>query len=197
MEKYYIIYKPFGMLSQFSTDGKLAVLGDLYPFPKDIYPVGRLDADSEGLLILTNDKTLNNKLLNPRKQHPKTYWVQVEGVFSQEALLAIQNPLSIKLKKGKIHQTLPCEATILEKTPSLPERTPPIRYRKNKPTSWISITLMEGKNRQVRKMTAKVGFPTLRLVRVNIEDLHLGKMQIGEVKALTRKEIYKKLKLRL
>ena len=196
MQKYYIIYKPAGMLSQFSPEGSHRVLGDLFPFDQDIYPVGRLDADSEGLLLLTNDKTLNNKLLNPKHKHKRTYWVQVEGAFTQDALLQIQEPMTIKLKKGKTHRTLPCHASILEKTPNLPERNPPIRFRKNKPTSWITITLTEGKNRQVRKMTAKVGFPTLRLVRTRIEEITLQDMQDRNVIKLTQEKIFEKLKLK-
>jgi len=195
MEKYYIIYKPVGMLSQFSTDGNLTVLGDLFPFEKDIYPVGRLDADSEGLLILTNDKSLNNSLLNPSKKHSRTYLIQVEGEFTEEAIIQIQKPFDIKIKKGKTHRTLPCTAKILKQPPVLPERDPPIRFRKNKPTSWISITLIEGKNRQVRKMTAKMGFPTLRLVRTQIEQLTLENLENTMVKDMNKQLIYQLLKL--
>lgn len=195
MQKYYIIYKPVGMLSQFSTDSDKAILGDLFPFEKEVYPVGRLDADSEGLLVLTNDKTLNNRLLNPNNKHRRTYFVQVEGIFSEEGLKAIQQPLDIKLKKGKIHRTLPCRAEIIPSPEELPERNPPIRFRKDKPTSWISITLTEGKNRQVRKMTAKVGFPTLRLVRVSIENLTIGHLEKEQVKEMNKNEILQLLKI--
>ena len=195
MPQYFVIYKPFEMLSQFTPHGDTPVLGRLYNFPSDVYPVGRLDADSEGLLILTNDKSLNSKLLSPKNGHKRTYWVQVEGEFSEEALEKIQSPLKIRVNK-KDHITLPCEAEILKEEPKLPERNPPIRFRKNVPTTWIQLKLKEGKNRQVRKMTAKVGFPTLRLVRHSIENLDIEGMRSGQVKVLEREEIYKLLKIR-
>lgn len=181
------------MLSQFSQEGNKTALGDLYDFPKDVYPVGRLDADSEGLLILTNDKSLNQLLLNPKNQHQKTYWAQVEGEIDHEAIEAIKQPMLLKHKKTKF-TTLPSRANILNE-PKLPERNPPIRFRKNNPTSWLSLTITEGKNRQVRKMTAKVGFPTLRLIRYSIEDLNIENMNVGKVIELEKKVIYQKLKL--
>lgn len=192
MPDYYIIYKPYLMLSQFRPKGDTPVLRRLHNFPSDVYPVGRLDADSEGLLILTNDKSLNNKLLNPKFGHERTYWVQVDGAFTPEALEEIQNSVKIKVNK-KDYITKPCKAKILDSEPTLPERNPPIRYRKTVPTTWIEITLTEGKNRQVRKMTAAVGFPTLRLVRQSIVGLDIEGMKSGDVVKMDREEIFKLL----
>lgn len=164
MFQYFLVYKPFGMLSQFTREGEHATLADLgFDFPKDIYPVGRLDADSEGLLLLTNDNLLKTKLLEPRNKHKRTYYVQVEGDIIEEACAAMRAGVKISIN-GKSYLTLPAEASPI-KEPVLPERNPPIRVRKSIPTSWVSISLREGKNRQVRKMTAAVNFPTLRLVR--------------------------------
>lgn len=192
--KYYKIYKPYGMLSQFTREGFKAVLADLFPFPKDVYPVGRLDSDSEGLLLLTNDKHINQAILNPVNQHARTYLVQVEGHFTHDACEQLEEGLEISIS-GNPYFTLPAFGEILSAEPALPARIPPIRFRKNIPTSWIRLTLTEGKNRQVRKMTAKVGFPTLRLVRESIEDIKLGNMPSGEVVELERKDVYKKLNL--
>lgn len=178
--KYYKIYKPFGMMSQFSRENNNPTLADLgFAFPKDVYPVGRLDHDSEGLLLLTNDSALNKLLLSPKNMHRRTYWVQVEGEISSEAIAKLCEGVEINLK-GVKYKTLPAEVHAIP-TPQLPERIPPIRFRLTVPTSWVSITLTEGKNRQVRRMTAAVGFPTLRLVRASIESLMLGEMQPGEV----------------
>ena len=164
MNRYYLIYKPFGMLSQFSREGEHPVLADLdFAFPKDVYPVGRLDADSEGLLLLTNDNYFKTKLLEPRFKHTRTYYVQVDGEITAEACQILSAGVSITIDK-KVYRTLPAQAEPISE-PGLPERNPPVRFRKNIPTSWLSLTLREGKNRQVRKMTAAVGFPTLRLVR--------------------------------
>ncbi|MFN4234829.1 MAG: pseudouridine synthase [Bacteroidia bacterium] len=194
MHRYFIIHKPYGMLSQFSKDGNNATLSDLFNFPKDVYPVGRLDSDSEGLLILTNDKNLNYKLLQPKFKHRRTYWVQVDGAINNEALEKLQKGVIIKIN-GKDYKTLPSEVRILENPINIDERNPPIRFRKNIPTSWIELTLTEGKNRQVRKMTAAVGFPTLRLIRVKIKQLELFPMRSGEVKEISRNEIYRLLGL--
>lgn len=187
-QRYFIIYKPFGMLSQFSKEGNKPTLGDLAKFPPDVYPVGRLDSDSEGLLLLTNDKQLNHKLLNPKFKHKRTYLAQLEGLITDEALLNLQNGVVLNID-GKQYQTLPALSKRLKDEPLLPERIPPIRYRKNIPTSWLELTLSEGKNRQVRKMTAAVGFPTLRLVRKSIEKIELGTMQPGEVRELSYEQI--------
>ena len=186
--KYYFIYKPYGMLSQFTREGSHKTLADLnYHFPKNVYPVGRLDADSEGLLFLTNDRQLNNILLNPKYAHKRTYWAQVEGVFSEEARTKLEKGVSITVD-GEEYKTIPAKVDIIS-DPVLPERNPPIRFRKNIPVSWIELTLQEGKNRQVRKMTAAVGFPTLRLVRASIEKIVLGNMKPGEVKEIKSEEI--------
>lgn len=191
---YFIIYKPFGMLSQFSAEGNKPGLGELHAFPKDVYPVGRLDADSEGLLILTNDKPLNHQLLNPDFKHWRTYWVQVDGEITEEARQQLEKGVSIKVNK-KSYQTLAARARLMEAPENFPERNPPVRYRKEIPTSWLSLSLQEGKNRQVRRMTAAVGFPTLRLIRVQIEDLSLQGMQPGEVRELPKETLYRMLKL--
>jgi 23S rRNA pseudouridine2457 synthase len=179
------------MLPQFSDDQGRPTLGQLYDFPKDVYPVGRLDMDSEGLLVLTNDKKMNSRLLHPKNEHTRTYWAQVEGEINEEATSNLEKGVTIRINK-KDYKTLPAKAKILD-TPNLPERNPPIRYRKSVPDSWLELTLTEGKNRQVRKMTAAVGFPTLRLVRASISDLKLGNMQAGDVKELDKGEIYPKL----
>lgn len=180
------------MLSQFSAEGDKPILTQLSDFPRDVYPVGRLDADSEGLLILTNDKELNHRLLNPKFKHQRTYITQVEGSVTNEAVLKLCIGVSITIE-GKAYQTLPAKARILTIDPALPDRNPPIRFRKNIPTSWIELTLHEGKNRQVRKMTAVTGFPTLRLVRKSIEGITLGDMQPGDVIKLQKENIYQLL----
>ncbi len=143
--RYFLIYKPFGMMSQFSKEGDKPTLADLpFQFPKDIYPVGRLDADSEGLLLLTNDSFLNNRLLNPKFKHQRTYFVQVDGQISIEAVQKLQKGVQISID-GKPHQTLPAKAELLVNEPPLPPRNPPIRVRQNIPTTWVSLTLHEGK----------------------------------------------------
>jgi 23S rRNA pseudouridine2457 synthase len=187
--RYFIIYKPYNMLSQFSEVPEgTPTLKELYDFPTDVYPVGRLDKDSEGLLILTNDKSLNHKLLNPDFEHEREYWVQVEGIPTKEALQQLEKGVMIQGYKTKA-----ARAYAFDTPPPMPDRNPPIRYRKNVPDTWISLSLIEGKNRQVRKMTAAVGYPTLRLVRTRIENIRLGSMQPGEVKEISREELYKKL----
>ena len=189
MPHYFLIYKPFGMLSQFSRDGDKLTLADLgFKFPKDVYPVGRLDADSEGLLLLTNDTALNNRLLNPKFKHERTYFVQVDGQISEQACQQLANGVTISID-GKAYQTMPAKAEIIEIEPTLPERNPPIRVRKNIPTSWLALMLCEGKNRQVRRMTAAVGFPTLRLVRWSIGKILLENMAIGEVREIGKDEV--------
>ena len=194
MDRYFIIYKPFGMLSQFTKEGEHKTLADLgFNFPKDVYPVGRLDSDSEGLLLLTNDKSVNHKLLDPKFKHKRTYLAQVEGIFSEDAKRKLEKGVSISVD-GEKHQTLPCKVEIISE-PILPERNPPIRFRKNIPTSFVKISLHEGKNRQVRKMTAAVGFPTLRLIRIAIEKIELENLQPTDVKEIDRKTVYEKLQL--
>jgi 23S rRNA pseudouridine2457 synthase len=194
MYRYFIIHKPYGMLSQFSKEGDHATLADLFNFPKDVYPVGRLDSDSEGLLIITNDKNLNYKLLQPKFKHLRTYLAQVDGAISNEAIEKLQSGVNININ-GKLHKTLPSKAKIIDTPKEIEERNPPVRFRKNIPTSWIELSLTEGKNRQVRKMTAAVGFPTLRLIRIKIEQLSLFPLKCGEVKELQKQEIYRLLGL--
>ncbi len=176
------------MISQFSEEKGHRTLAE-FDFPPHVYPIGRLDVDSEGLLLLSDDTRFNKALLDPINQHERTYWVQVDGIPDKTALNNLSRGVNIQ---G--HTTASCHARLLEGEPDLPPRPVPIRFRKNIPTSWISITLTEGKNRQVRKMTAAVGHPTLRLVRwaigdVTIEDVDLEpgnwrRLEIAEVKRL-------------
>ena len=194
MSSYFVIYKPFNVLSQFSPSPEKQTLKDYFDVPLDVYPVGRLDFDSEGLLILTNDKYLNNQLLNPELSHQREYWVQVEGSITSEAISQLQNGISINVD-GKPYRTKPCMADIFKEPPLLPARNPPIRVRKNIPDSWIRLGLTEGKNRQVRKMTAKVGFPTLRLLRYRIERINIDQLIPGEMKILSQGEMYNLLNI--
>ena len=196
MLRYFMIYKPYGMLSQFSREGDKKVLADLdFVFPKDVYPIGRLDADSEGMLLLTNDKSVNEKLLHPSKKQERKYIVQVEGEISDEACTLLRAGVEISVD-GKKYKTLPAnQANRIDLPLYLPERNPPVRFRKSIPTSWLQLQLIEGKNRQVRKMTAAVGYPTLRLVRIVMETLELDFFEPGEIKELDRSFFYSKLKL--
>lgn len=179
--RYYLLNKPYGFLSQFTGEENDQLLGDLFDFPKDVYSVGRLDKDSEGLLILTNDNRFKTKVLDPNEKLPKTYWVQVDGEITKEAIQKLESGTIDIKHKGKTHRVK--KATCKRIYPdNISERVPPIRVRKNIPTSWIELTITEGKNRQVRKMTAAVGFPTLRLIRVKIGPYQLGNLQPGEVK---------------
>jgi 23S rRNA pseudouridine2457 synthase len=189
MPRYFVVHKPYGVLSQFTREvPEHRVLGDLFDFPKEVYPVGRLDRDSEGLLLLTNDKKLNHKLLDPKFAHPRSYWVQLDGAITDEALAQLSKGVTIRINK-KDYRTKPAIASYLP-LPSLPERDPPIRVRKNIPTSWITLTLTEGKNRQVRRMCAKAGFPVLRLIRMQIGKLTLSPYSPGKVEEVTKEEIY-------
>lgn len=192
--KYYAIYKPFGMISQFSASGEKPTLAELDIPEKDVYPVGRLDTDSEGLLILTNDKRVNGLLLDPKHKHWRTYLVQVDGAITPDAIDELNGGMDIKINKKPYH-TAPARCKILNSAPKLPDRIPPIRIRKAIPAPWIEMKLTEGKNRQVRKMTAGVGFPTLRLVRYGIEDLTIENMKAGDICELRVHEISKKLKI--
>jgi len=192
--KYFIINKPFNILSQFTGEDGKSALSSVYEFPKEVYPVGRLDYDSEGLLILTNDNYLKHSLLNPENNHNRTYLVQVEGNITLEDVDILQNGVQIN-SSGKIYVTKPAIVRKLETEPVLPDRDPPIRFRKEIPTSWLEMKLKEGRNRQVRKMTAAVGFPTLRLIRISIEGIELRDMQPGAVKLMSRKMIYKLLNI--
>ncbi len=192
IHRYYIIYKPYLVLSQFSPQDGKQTLADFFDVPKDVYPVGRLDYDSEGLLILTNDKTLNHRLLNPLFAHEREYWAQVDGNVATQAAKALQLGVAINID-GKIYHTKPCIASLFIDEPIVPQRTPPIRFRKEIPAPWLRLILTEGKNRQVRKMTAAVGFPTLRLIRYRIENIILEAMQPGDMIELSKAVIYKKL----
>jgi 23S rRNA pseudouridine2457 synthase len=179
MFRYFIFYKPFQVLCQFSKEGDKKTLADYFPsIPKDVYPVGRLDYDSEGLLLLTNDKQLTHQLLEPKYQHERTYWVQVEGTITQEAVGKLERGVIISVN-GSQYKTLPARATLFSEVPLVVERDPPIRFRKTVPDSWLSLTLFEGKNRQVRKMTASVGFPTLRLIRYSIGSMTVEGLSPG------------------
>jgi 23S rRNA pseudouridine2457 synthase len=185
---YYIVYKPFQVLSQFSPQEGKTTLKDHFPVPADVYPVGRLDFDSEGLLILTNDRQLNHRLLDPAFGHEREYWVQVEGTVSPAALHQLQTGVTITVD-GIPHTTRPAGATRITPDPPVPDRIPPIRYRAHIPTSWISLTLTEGKNRQVRKMTAQTGFPTLRLIRYRILTITIEGMQPGEMREIRKEDV--------
>jgi 23S rRNA pseudouridine2457 synthase len=169
-----VFNKPFGVISQFTPDGSPnRTLAD-FKFPKGVYPIGRLDADSEGLLLLSDEAALNQKLLHPRHGHERIYWAQVENIPSPENLRKLEKGVAIQGYK-----TLPCHAWVLEPQPDLPPRTPPIRSRKSIPAVWIGLELVEGKNRQVRRMTAAIGHPTLRLLRVRIGQFELGALAPG------------------
>lgn len=167
-------HKPFGVLSQFTSDGSPNRPLMDFGFPKGVYPIGRLDADSEGLLLLSEEAELNQRLLHPRQAHEREYWAQVERIPTPEALATLARGVVIQ---GRA--TLPCHAWRLEPQPELPPRVPPIRFRKSVPDCWIGLELVEGKNRQVRRMTAAIGHPTLRLLRVRIGRFWLGKLAPG------------------
>ena len=188
MNFYCIVYKPFNVLSQFTSQDGKQTLKDYFDVPPDVYPVGRLDYDSEGLLVLTNDKKLNQQLLNPVNAHEREYWVQVDGAVTQQVVTALQLGVSITVD-GKIYRTKPCKVVLMETEPKVPDRNPPIRVRKNIPTSWIKIKLAEGKNRQVRKMTAAVGFPTVRLIRYRIGQCNMEGVMPGDMIIYSQKEI--------
>jgi 23S rRNA pseudouridine2457 synthase len=208
-------HKPFGVLSQFTSDGSSNRTLAQFGFPKNVYPIGRLDADSEGLLLLSDEGELNERLLHPRHAHEREYWAQVERIPATGALQKLSRGVIIQGRK-----TLPCRAWLLEPQPEvestpafgrdafhrvpnstkkvadavervpavIPPRDPPIRFRKTVPTCWIGLELVEGKNRQVRRMTAAIGHPTLRLVRVQIGGLRLGNLPAGKWKELSREE---------
>ncbi len=192
MLRYFIIFKPYQVLSQFSPEEGKQTLKNIFNVPNDVYPVGRLDYDSEGLLILTNDKQLNHRLLNPQWTHEREYWVQVDGAIDEAALNSLRAGVTISLANGP-YNTRACKAEKFIQPPAVPERNPPVRFRKNIPTSWIKLMLTEGKNRQVRKMTAKVGFPTLRLIRHRIVQITTDGLQPGDMCELNRQQLYSRL----
>jgi 23S rRNA pseudouridine2457 synthase len=174
MGKILLFNKPFGVICQFSRDGVHPTLADYIALP-DFYPAGRLDTDSEGLLVLTDDGQLQHRITDPKHKLPKTYWVQVEGIPDEAALEQLCS--GVKLSD---FTTQPAEARLIDEPASLWPRNPPIRYRKNIPTSWLELTISEGKNRQVRRMTAAVGLPTLRLIRHRIGEWTLSGLEQGK-----------------
>lgn len=175
--------KPYGVLSQFTSDGSPnRTLAD-FGFPTKVYPIGRLDADSEGLLLLSDEAELNQKLLHPRNAHEREYWAQIERSPSPDALRKLEAGVEIQGRN-----TRRCRAWLLEPQPEVAPRDPPIRFRKTVPTFWIGLELIEGKNRQVRRMTAAVGHPTLRLIRVRIGQLHIAALSSGTWKKLAQTE---------
>jgi len=179
-------HKPYGVLSQFTPEpgSKFRPLAE-FGFPPHVYPIGRLDADSEGLLLLSDEPGLNQRLLHPRQAHEREYWVQVERIPTAEALRPLVDGLVIQ---G--HRTLPCRARLLDPQPQMPPRDPPIRARKSVPDCWLALELVEGKNRQVRRMTAAAGLPTLRLVRSAIGPFSLRTHPLlpGEWRAVSEQE---------
>jgi 23S rRNA pseudouridine2457 synthase len=186
-------YKPYGVLTQFTDREGRPTLADFIDVP-EIYAAGRLDMDSEGLLLLTNYAPLKTRLMEPKFEHPRTYWAQVEGQAEEAAL---QN-----LRKGVViqgYKTKPIQARILPSYPDLPPRDPPVTPHRDQNSMWLEMTLTEGKNRQVRRMTAAVGLPTLRLIRVKVGEIGLEGLELGEWRALTEKEratLWKSVKLR-
>lgn len=174
MSRLILLNKPYGVLTQFSPVESRQTLKDYIPIP-GVYAAGRLDADSEGLLLLTDDGALQARIAHPKFKLDKTYWAQVEGVPTPEQLQRLQAPLDL----GDF-VTQPCHAAQIEEPPNLWPRDPPVRFRLSVPTSWIQLTIREGKNRQVRRMTAKVGLPTLRLIRARIGSWTLDQLQPGE-----------------
>ena len=183
--KYILLNKPYGVLPQFTDKLGRPTLKDFIPFP-NIYPIGRLDFDSEGLMLLTDDGQLNHYLSSPKNKQPKTYWVQIEGLPDEKSLVALRKGVVIEGRK-----TLPSKVKNISEPKNLWPRFKPIRFRKNIPTSWLEITLFEGRNRQVRKMTAAIGSPCLRLIRISIGSLELGELKPGESKEIKRAEIKK------
>lgn len=186
--QYLIFYKPYDVLSQFTdSQGDRATLKDFIPVP-DVYPVGRLDRDSEGLLLLTNHGQLQHRLSSPQYGHPRTYWVQVERLPEAAAITQLCQGVMIQGQR-----TRPAQVQPLPTEPNLAPRQPPIRFRKSVPTSWLELVLTEGRNRQVRRMTAAVGHPTLRLVRWAIGSLTLAGLKPGEWRSLSATEIHQLL----
>jgi len=180
--RYIIFNKPYGVLSQFTPEDGARSLAE-FNLPKDVYAAGRLDKDSEGLLLLTNDGPLIERLLDPRNEKPKTYWVQVERIPSEEELNKLRAGVKIQ-----DYQTLPCEIKLIEE-PNFPPRDPPIRVRKTVPDCWVEIVIKEGKNRQIRRMTAAINHPTLRLVRVKLGKLELNDLKPGEWREVSKTDI--------
>lgn len=178
MSRILLFNKPYGVLTQFSADGAHATLKDFISVP-GVYPAGRLDADSEGLLILTDDGALQHRLSHPRHKQPKTYWVQVEGAPDDKAIESLRHPMDL----GDFI-TQPAKVRTIQEPQGLWPRTPPIRFRQHIPTTWLELVIREGKNRQVRRMTAKAGFPTLRLIRYAIGSWRVDGLPPGQWREL-------------
>lgn len=176
-------HKPWGVLSPFTPDGSPNRTLAEFGLPPRVYPLGRLDADSEGLLLLSDEPGLNQRLLHPRHGHRRLYWAQVERVPDAAALVRLQRGVPVQGRR-----TLPCRAWMLDPQPEVPPRDPPIRFRKTVPTCWLGVELVEGRNRQVRRMTAAIGHPTLRLLRVRLGELDLGDLPSGAWRPLTQRE---------
>jgi 23S rRNA pseudouridine2457 synthase len=189
-KSYILFYKPYGVLSQFTSDSAHSTLRD-FNFPKKVYSVGRLDADSEGLLLLTDDGKFKHALLDPKFGHARTYAVQVERIPDESALARLRKGIMIEGIKTK-----PAKVRLLKEEPAFPPRSKPIRFRANVPTCWLELILTEGRNRQVRKMTAAIGHPTLRLIRTNILFMSLEGLRPGEWRELRDEEV-EKLKLEI
>ena len=179
-----IFNKPYGVLSQFTSDGSPNRTLSDFGFPAGVYPIGRLDADSEGMLLLSDEPGMNTRLLDPKHAHTRCYWAQVEKIPSPEALTQLSLGVSIQ-----DYTTKPARAWLLDPQPEISPRIPPIRVRQSIPDCWIGLELIEGKNRQVRKMTAAVGHPTLRLMRVRIGSLSLGSLAPGDWAELTSAQV--------
>ncbi|HME68314.1 MAG TPA: pseudouridine synthase [Myxococcota bacterium] len=175
----FAFHKPFGVLSRFTKDASGRPTLAEFGFPPGVYPVGRLDADSEGLLLLSDEARVTRELLDPARGHPRTYWVQVERIPQDAALLELAGGVVIDARR-----TRPCQVRRIEPPAALPPRTPPVRQRKTVPDAWLELVLREGRNRQVRRMTAAVGHPTLRLVRAGIGRLPLGDLAPGAFRLL-------------
>ena len=188
MHKHFILNKPYGYLSQFIYQLKRnkKLLGELYDFPEGTMAIGRLDEDSEGLILLTTDGMMSEIVRS--KKVDKEYYVQVDGIITQEAIDKIQNGVEIGFKGSK-YKTKPCNAFLISEVPNFGERGKKIRDERHGPTSWASITLNEGKFRQVRKMTSAVGFPTLRLVRIRVGNVYLNDLKSGEVNEIDASQI--------
>ncbi|MDJ0500371.1 MAG: rRNA large subunit pseudouridine synthase E [Nostocales cyanobacterium LE14-WE4] len=182
--RYIIFHKPYGVLSQFTQESPKHITLKEYIDVPDVYAVGRLDWDSEGLLLLTNDGQLQHRLAHPRFGHQRTYWAQVERIPDLDAIYKLQSGVEIQ-----DYRTRPAQVRLLLEEPSIVQRIPPIRFRKNIPTAWLEMTLTEGKNRQVRRMTAAVGFPTLRLIRISIGNIQLDDLSPGQWRELTPLEV--------
>ena len=183
--RYILFHKPYDVVSQFSDrddTGRLTLRQ--YVTVPNVYPVGRLDRDSEGLLLLTNDGPLQHRLTDPRFEHPRTYWAQVEGVPGEDALERLRTGVEVQ-----DYRTRPARARLLCRDPEVPPRDPPIRLRRAIPTAWLELILTEGRNRQVRRMTAAVGYPTLRLIRIAIGAVRLGTLAPGEWRLATAAEV--------